>query len=914
MSAVREASPPRREVRRTVTVLFCDLAGSTRLGERLDPESLRRVMSRYFEELSRAVECHGGTCAKFMGDAVMAVFGIPSLHEDDALRAVRAASEMEDALGRLNEELADTWDVRLEVRMGMNTGEVVTGIPSQDPSLLVGDAVNIAARLEEKAHAGEILMGEQTHRLVRNAVRTEPIDPLTLKGKTKPIAAFKLLGVLGSAAETGRDFDVPLVDRERELETLERAFEDAVQEPRCQLVTLVGPAGIGKSKLVHELIARLAQRANVLKGRCLPYGEGITFWPIAEVVKQAAEIHEDDSQDTASAKIMNLLPQDDHTAHIVRRVAGATGIADDPAPDRQGIFWATRKLFEALARERSLVVVLDDIHWGESTFLDLVEDLTEQSRDVPLVVISMARSELLEQRPGWAAAIPNAITVTLQPLDPPESRRLIQSFLGETDLDGEDVEPITAAANGNPLFLEEMLQMLIDTRVLQREDGRWRATGELSSFQVPPTIRALLDARIDQLGHEERAVIERAAVVGREFWPGAIRELSPNATEASLAAQFDALARKAFIQQGGTPFAGEEAFHFSHILIRDAAYEGMLKEVRADLHERFADWMERKAGERITEYEEILGFHLEQAYRYRGELRPRDGQERRLAQRAADHLAGSGSRALARGDMPAAVNLLERAVSLLPDEDPRRPDLLLKLGIALAETGELGRADALLSERIRQARRGLPFLSYRDPEGKQHVFDLEATTSRVTVGRMPSNDISLPWDSKVSRMHASIVNVQGRWALIDDGRSRNGSFVNGQRVADRHLLADGDILRFGDTLVLYRAPPTSEVQSRLDPRSTTATAVGLPAAVLLSETQRRVLIALCGLVEENRAAPSAAADQEIAKQLSLSLEAVQQNLWALSHVFDTEQLPEEERVARLVERARRSGLVPERGP
>jgi hypothetical protein len=337
----------------------------------------------------------------------------------------------------------------------------------------------------------------------------------------------------------------------------------------------------------------------------------------------------------------------------------------------------------------------------------------------------------------------------------------------------------------------------------------------------------------------------------------------------------------------------------------------MLKETRAELHERFVAWLERRADARAIEYEEIIGYHLEQAYRYREELGPVGDRDVTLARQAARRLAGAGRRALARGDMPAAVNLLERAVSLLPSGDPEHPDLLLKLGIALAESGELGRADALLSERIREGRRGVPFLSYRDGAGKQQIFDLDATVSRVRIGRKPSNDIALGWDAEVSRTHATMVKVDDRWVLIDDERSRNGSYVNGQRVSDRHLLEDGDILRFGETLILYRSPVASDILRRghMDPRSTTATASAVPAAVFLSETQRRVLLALCGLLEEGAATSGDAADEQIAKQLSLDVQAVRENLWALSHVFDTEELPGDEGVALLVERARHSGVI-----
>jgi class 3 adenylate cyclase/pSer/pThr/pTyr-binding forkhead associated (FHA) protein len=896
-----------------VTVVFCDLADSTNLGEQLDPESLRRVISRYYEEMTRTVERHGGRTVKFIGDAVMAVFGMPVVHENDALRAVRTAAEMSPALDRLNRELEDRWGVRLDIRTGVNTGEVVVceADPAESAVIgeVVGDAVNVAARLEQAATAGEVLIGADTYRLVRDTVNAEAVEPLEVKGKSRPVRAYRLLDVVSGETGGAGPLDSPIVGRDRELEQLTEAFERTVTGKRCELVTVLGPAGIGKSRLVHELAERLEDRATTLKGRCLPYGEGITFWPIAEIAREVTGIGEGKQPEEVAANVAALLPDDESASDVMRAVADAIGVADTTA-DTEEIAWAVRRLFEALARKRPVIVVFDDVHWAEPTFLDLIEDLVVESRDVPMLVICMARGELLESRPDWGAEIEHAGTLALDPLASADSERLIGNLLGVTELD-EVGQRIVSTAEGNPLFLQETLRMLVDDGLLQRRGRRWRAVGELSAVAIPPTIRALLAARLDRLSQAERLVLERAAIVGLEFWRGAVAELLPEEIRSEMDTHLAALAGKELIRPGGTSFAGEGALRFAHLLIRDAAYEQMLKETRAELHERFVGWLARRAEARAVEYEEIIGYHLEQAYRYREELGPLGDRDVALARQAAQRLATAGRRALARGDMPAAVNLLERAVSLLPSGDPQHPDLLLKLGIALAESGELGRADALLSERIREARRGLPFLSYRDGAGKQQIFDLDGAVSRVRIGRKPSNDIPLEWDREVSRTHASLVKVDDRWVLLDDERSRNGSFVNGQRVIDRRVLEDGDILRFGDTLILYRSPVASDVlaRGRLDPRSTTATATGLPAAVFLSEAQRNVLLALCGLLEEGGAASGAAADEEIAKQLSLDVQAVRENLWALSHVFDTEQTPGAEGVALLIERARQQGVI-----
>ncbi len=909
---------PPTEIRKTVTVVFCDLAGSTELGEELDPESLRRVMSRFFDEMSHTVERHGGTVAKFIGDAVMAVFGIPGLHEDDALRAVRAAAEMGPALNLLNDELQERWGVRLQVRVGVNTGEVVVANPAPGQSLaveeVVGDAVNVAARLERAAATGEVLIGADTHRLVRDAIDAEPVEPLQLKGKARPVPAWRLLGVAaGGMANTGRQ-DSRIIGRERELGLLDEALKSTLAEQRCQLVTLVGAAGIGKSRLVRELVARLEDRTTILSGRCLSYGEGITFWPVAEILRQAAGISEGESPQSATAKLAGLLHGGQAAAEIVRGLAGAIG-ASDASSDREEIFWAVRRLFEAMAHEHPVVLIFEDIHWAEQTFLDMVEYLAARIDGNSILMLCTARPDLLEQRPDWGKEVENATWLAVEPLDDADSRGLIADLLGTTKLPEAAAARISSAAEGNPLFLEGMIGMLADEGILQRVDRQWRVVGELSKVTIPPTIRALLASRLDRLSPQKRMVLERASIMGLEFWPGAIAEMLPATIAAGLDAHVEELSDRTMIRPGASVFAGEQSLRFTHILVRDAAYEQMLKETRAELHERFASWVQQKAGERAGEYEEILGYHLEQAHRYLDDLGPLNEHGVELAAQAATRLSNAGRRALARGDMSAAVNLLERAVALVPKSHPERSDLLLKLGIALAETGEVGRADALLSERISEARRGLPYLSYRDGNGKQQVLDLDGK-SRVRIGRNPANDVALEWDVEVSRSHASIIDLEGSWVLLDDGRSHNGSFVNGQRVGDRHRLQDGDILRFGETLILYRAPPPSGLRPRFAAGTPveTATAVGVPGAVFLSEVQQRVLVALCTLVDDSSPTSGAAADQELADLLALSVEAVRENLAALSHVFDAGELPEDERVARIVERARRSGVDVSRGP
>jgi class 3 adenylate cyclase/tetratricopeptide (TPR) repeat protein len=692
------ATTPAGEVRKTVSVLFADIVSSTSRAEQTDPESTRHMLARYFDAMRRVVERHGGTVEKFIGDAVMAVFGIPVLHEDDSLRAVRAAHELGTAVTALNDELSGTGWPPISLRIGINTGEVVAGDPAVSQTLVTGDAVNVAARLEQAASAGEVVMGATTYRLVREAVEAEPIPALELKGKAEPVEAYRLLGI--KEHEPMRRHDTPLVGRQSELRILGEAFERAKREEACHLFTLLGSAGVGKSRLVHEFLQQVRSDAQVLRARCLPYGEGITFWPIVELAQAAAGINPADAAETARGKLETLLRDADERDAIIERVAAGIGLSESVVPAEE-IFWGVRKLLEAIAQSQPLIVVIDDLHWAEPTMLDLIEHVADWSHEAPILLLAIARPEMLDARPHWGGGKMNATTILLEPLSAADSAALVGNLIGDEALAQAVQGRIGETAEGNPLFVEEFVAMLVDEGVLRRVNGGWQAAEDLSQVSVPPTVSALVAARLDRLEPSERDLIGRASVVGKVFQRSAVTELSPPERREDLGAQLMLLVRKELVRPDRSGTTGDEAFRFRHILVRDAAYGSLPKEQRADLHARFAAWLELIAGERQIEYEEVIAFHLEQAHRYRTELGLTDELTRSLASSAASHLRSAGLRALGRHDPPAASNLLSRAVALL-DDDRQRGEILMHLAGSAVEEGDFPRA-ARLHEEVKAA-------------------------------------------------------------------------------------------------------------------------------------------------------------------------------------------------------------------
>jgi predicted ATPase/class 3 adenylate cyclase len=690
---------PSRDSRKTVTVLFIDIVDSSRLSHDLDPEALRNLLARYFGELSAVIRRHGGVVDKYIGDAIMAVFGVPVLHEDDALRAVRAAIEMRDTLALLNQEFQAGWGVRLASRIGVNTGEVIAD--AQGVSPIVGEAINAAKRLEEAAAAGEILIGATTHKLVRDAVAVEPSGPRELKhGRT--IHAFSVVDIISRSLDSVRRFHSPLVDRISQRAALKTALNNVVRDRTCRLLIVHGGVGVGKSRLMADFVTGLTGKATVLRGRCLPYGEGITYWPLAEIVREITRADGLDAGEQSTSAIAARLAGVEKAELIVEHLSNALGLGGAGGATSEEIFWAVRKLFEALARTGPLVVVLDDIHWADPTFLDLIEHVAKFSRDFPILLVCVARPELLEIRPGWTGEKLEATLISIDPLIDADCRELIANMLDRVPFPPAAEARIADAAEGNPLFAEEFVAMLVEDSLLTREGDRWVAASNLSEMSVPSTIHALLAARLDGLPSDERTILSIAAVEGTAFHLGAVRDLHPK-LDAPLEDSLMALVRRDLIRPDAADFAGEKAFCFRHGLIRDAAYRSLPKNARADLHERCANWLERTAGDRLREFEEIAGYHLEQAFQYRGALGPPDSRTAVLAARASDRLEAAGRRALVRGDLPAAISLLERVSLLLPTADPRRIALLVDLGAALIERGKLADAVPVLDEAERLA-------------------------------------------------------------------------------------------------------------------------------------------------------------------------------------------------------------------
>jgi tetratricopeptide (TPR) repeat protein len=665
-----------------------------------DPEVYRGLISRYFDVVREPIERHGGTVEKFIGDAVMAVFGVPELHEDDALRAVRAARDVQDALQGQS----------IEARIGLSTGEVhVLSAPGEDLHVS-GAAASVASQLEGRAPEGGILLSDETYRLVRDAVQAEQFED-----------AWRLEEVLADAPPYARRLDAPLVGREEELQRLRTAYVNALEDRHCRVVTVVGEAGIGKTRLARELVASARTEAQVLVGRCVSYGEGATYLPIAEIVRKAAA-------EPSLDGIRELLEGEADADAVAQRVAELIGVAESPAAPGEA-FWAVRRLLESIARRGSVVVVLDDIHWAEPTLLDLVEYLGQWAEG-PILVVCLARGDLLDTRPGWAGPTSTGFLVELEPLPEQTLGALVEQLAG-SPVDPELQERIIGQSGGNPLFAEQLLALL-------------QEAPELALDKTPATVEALLASRLDRLDPRELRVVRRAAVVGRRFTRAELDDLSSDD---------DVDRHLVSLTERGLVHPVQDLFRFHHVLVRDVAYRGIPKAERAELHELAGKGLDRRDGA-----DELVGYHFEQAYRYLTELQLEDEHVAELAIAGSERLGRAGIRAWKRADAPAAVNLLSRAVDLTPEA----AELACELGGALRAVGEVTRAEEVLvgaseatEERLRlRARIELGFLrSLIEPD---RAGDLLEIASGAIPKLEAEND-----DRALGRAWLSIGHVKG---------------------------------------------------------------------------------------------------------------------------------------------------------
>jgi class 3 adenylate cyclase/tetratricopeptide (TPR) repeat protein len=790
--------------RRLASLVFCDLVGSTALGERVDPESLQELMRLYFAEMRAALERHGGSVEKFIGDAVVGVFGVPAGREDDALRACRAALEMQTRVAELNVHLWQRFHTELAVRIGVNSGEVV----GSEETFVTGDAVNVAARLEQAAGPGEVLIGETTLRLARGAVRVEEIGPLVAKGKAEPLLAYRLLEV----GEAVRHAATPLVGRQAELV----ALEGALSARECRLVTIVGDAGVGKSRLTAELLARIGERARVVRGACLSYGEGITFWAVAQVVRALAGIRDEDSVEEARAR-------------VPPRIAQLIGLAEGSTTAEQNAD-AVASFVAAAAGEQPLVIVVDDIHWAEPALLDLLARLPARVGEAPVVLLCLARPELLEARPDWP------VTVRLEPLGAAEVDELLDRLAAPAAVRVR----LAQTAGGNPLYAEELVAWV--------RDG-----GELD--EMPTTLNALLGARLDRLEGTERDALERGAVEGEIFHQAAIVALSDEPVRPSVPSELGRLERKELIRLAAASLvAGGVAYRFKHILVREAAYRATAKRLRAELHERYADWLERGAGARLGEYHEILGYHFEQAYRYREELGAIDADARLLAARAGHHLGAAGRRANDRADVRAASNLLGRAAALLPPDSVERLEVLRHLAYAVGETGLLLESRAIAQELYERATAiGERALAAHGRSGAipNPFFDDQADVEGAEAGY---NELIEEFTELGDR--AGLAEAARRLARVYAARGQRGLSIEWGETALEHATACGDMstrlaVTFSLSQDLVGGPvPVAQALPRVEALlETCGDDRVLEAAVLC---HRSVLLAMAGRFEEWR--------------------------------------------------------------
>ncbi len=688
--------------RRTLTILFADVRAAKVdstgpiASTPVDQTTIRQGLVLCFDAVRAALERHGGIVEKYIGDAIMAVFGLDQRREDDALRAIRAGLEMQTTVSRLNRGGVLGPGYHLEARIGINTGPVIAGDSSLGQRLVTGDAVNVAARLEQAAGPGHVVIGALTRRLCDDALRVEELDPLSLKGKTDPVPAARVLSA-GPARGTGVRPAVPMIGRQAELARLLEMLghvEDPNGRPGLHRVNVRGEAGSGKSRLVNEFLYETGRRGVVVRTMCLPYGDGITFWPILELIGELSGVDTDDEPSEALAKI-NAVTDD---PAVTARLASLMGLVDEPFPLSE-IFWAVRRLIEHVSRTRPFVLTIDGLHWAEPTFLELLDSLQTSVAVGRSLLVTMARPDTLADESGQPLdeQDPDRVdTIELGPLTDDEVGELLHLSLSGTPPDAVRSQ-VVRVAGGNPLFVEQIAIMLVEGAQIVRRNEAWVVTRATGQLDVPPTVEALLAARIDALNSAERETLAPASIIGREFPQAAVLALAQNMAREEVVSALIDLGRRRLVMPASNPDALVD-HRFTSLLVRDVVYAGLLKRTRADWHQAFASWLEDAVGTRVGEYTEVIGYHLEQGYHYLRQLGTEDVHVADIGERAFRHLAPAGERAFVRGDMRAASGLLTRAAKLLPTTKRDRNRTLIRAGEALMQTGAFSDAIALFDE------------------------------------------------------------------------------------------------------------------------------------------------------------------------------------------------------------------------
>jgi class 3 adenylate cyclase/tetratricopeptide (TPR) repeat protein len=692
---------PATEERKVVSVLFCDLVGSTAWGERLDPEDVRAVVRPYYELLRQDIESFGGTVEKFIGDAVMAVFGAPTSHEDDPERAVRAGLRILEAIGEFN----DARGTNLAVRIGINTGEVVVALdarPELGEGIVTGDVVTTAGRLETGAPVGGIAVGETTYRSTRDVFEYERLGALAAKGKAEPVPAWRALRARARlGTDVTRRHDVALVGRDAERAQLGSLLGHALRDRSCHLVTILGEPGVGKSRMIYELSQLVDARDELVvwrQGRCLPYGGGIAYWALGEIVKAEAGILETDSPEQVETKLdralRNLSFEPEELRWVRARLAPLVGIEPPSTAEREESFTAWRRFLEALADTGGAVFVFEDLHWADLALLEFVERLADSAEGVPMLLVCTARPEFAERHPKWAGGS-NSTTMNLAPLSEKETATLVGALLGERLLPADVQSPIVERAGGNPLYAEEFVRMLRDRGLLVLKGQSWELA-EGAGIPFPEGIHGIISARLDNLTPDRKGLLQDASVIGKVFWSRALEAMGDR-DGPGVRAALDELTTKEFLRVAPTTsMAGEREYSFWHMLVRDAAYAQIPRAARADKHVAVTNWLEDQAGERLVDLADVLAYHSFEALEL---TRASGGGTSSLERQALRFLVLAGARARSL-DPAQALVMYERALSLAHEGDPVRAEILASLGLVEFLRGRFGRSRDLLEEAI----------------------------------------------------------------------------------------------------------------------------------------------------------------------------------------------------------------------